>query len=343
MAVGSGDILTAIRELTNSKSMDSSELRDLLQDGILAALAKKHGGPVQAEVDIDEDRGAIRIVLLKTVVEKVEDPAREMSLEEARFEDPEFQIGDVMEIPTDFAEFGRAAVQAAKQRILQRVREGERSKIRDEFTSRVGELLSGEVQQIERGKLVIMLNRFREAEAVMPYREQNHREHYHQGEPIRAVLKKVEETPKGPRLVLSRADGLFVQALFKLEVPEMQAGTVEIRSVAREVGSRTKIAVFSRDEAVDPVGACVGVKGARVQAVVNELSGERIDIVPWSGDPERFARLALAPAKVARVFRDDTTRTIQAIVDEDQLSLAIGKNGQNVRLASELTEWKIDL
>jgi len=343
MAVGSADILLAIRELTNSKSMDRSEFRDLLQDGIVAALSKKEGGPVQAEVDIDEDRGTINIVLLKTVVDEVTEPAREVSLEEARFSDPEFQVGDVMEKNVEFADFGRAAVQAAKQRILQRVREGERTKIRDEFTSRVGELLSGEVQQIERGKLVIMLNKFREAEAVMPYREQNHREHYQQGEPIRAVLKKVEETPKGPRLILSRADGLFVKALFKLEVPEIQAGTVEIRSVAREVGSRTKIAVFSRDDAVDPVGACVGVKGARVQAVVNELNGERIDIVPWSADPERFARLALAPAKVARVFSDPATRTIQAIVDEDQLSLAIGKNGQNVRLASELTEWKIDL
>lgn len=343
MAVGSADILNAIRDLTNSKSMDRTELRELLQDGIHAALAKKHGPTVQAEVDIDEDKGTIRIVLLKTVVETVEDPAREVQLEEARFEDPEFQVGDIMEIPIDFAEFGRAAVQAAKQRILQRVREGERSKIRDEFTSRVGELLSGEVQQIERGKLVIMLNRFREAEAVMPYREQNHREHYHQGETIRAVLKKVEETPKGPRLILSRADGLFVKALFKLEVPEIQAGTVEIRAFAREVGSRTKIAVFSKDDSVDPVGACVGMKGARVQTVVNELGGERIDIVPWSADPERFARLALAPAKVARVFSDPSTRTIQAIVDEDQLSLAIGKNGQNVRLASELTEWKIDL
>jgi N utilization substance protein A len=343
MATGSADILVAIRDLTNSKSMDRSELRDLLQDGIHAALAKKHGPTVQAEVDIDEERGAIRIVLLKTVVEHVEDAAREVAVEEARFEDPDFQIGDVMEIPIDFAEFGRSAVQAAKQRILQRVREGERTKIRDEFASRVGELLSGEVQQIERGKLVIMLNKFREAEAVMPYREQNHREHYHQGEPIRAVLKKVEETPKGPRLILSRADGLFVSALFKLEVPEIQAGTVEIRAAAREVGSRTKIAVFSRDDSIDPVGACVGMKGSRVQSVVNELGGERIDIVPWSSDPERFARLALAPAKVARVFSDPASHTIQAIVDEDQLSLAIGKNGQNVRLASELTEWKIDL
>jgi N utilization substance protein A len=278
-----------------------------------------------------------------TVVDEVTDPAREISLEEARFEDQEFQVGDVMEDPVDFAEFGRMAVLAAKQRIIQRVREGERSKIRDEFSSRVGDLLSGEVQQIERGKLVIMLNKFREAEAVIPYREQNHREHFHQGDPIRAVLKRVEETPKGPRLMLSRGDPMFVKALFKLEVPEIQQGIVDIRAAAREVGNRTKIAVFSRDDSVDPVGACVGLKGSRVQAVVNELGGERIDIVPWSADPERFARLALAPARVARVFSDPATKTIQAVVDEDQLSLAIGRNGQNVRLASELTEWKIEL
>ena len=234
-------------------------------------------------------------------------------------------------------------MQAAKQRIIQRVREGERTRIRDEFATRVGDLLSGEIQQIERGKLVVMLNKFREAEAIIPYREQNHREHFHQGEPIRAVLKHIEETPKGPRLMLSRGDPLFVKALFKLEVPEIQQNIVEIRAAAREVGSRTKIAVFSRDDSIDPVGACVGLKGSRVQAVVNELGGERIDIVPWSPDPERFAKLALAPAKVARVFSDAATKTIQAVVDEDQLSLAIGRNGQNVRLASELTEWKIDL
>src|SRR6187401_1317854 len=341
--IGSAEILSAIRELTNSKQIDRTELHGLLQDGIHAALAKKHGPTVQAEVEIDERNGKINIVLLKTVVEEVTDSGREISVEEARFEDPEFQPGDVMEIPVDFAEFGRSAVQAAKQRIIQRVREGERSKIRDEFTNRVGELLSGEVQQIERGKLVVMLNKFREAEAIIPYREQNHREHYHQGEPIRAVLKRVEETPKGPRLILSRGDPLFVQALFKLEVPEIQQNIVEIRAAAREVGSRTKIAVFSRDDSIDPVGACVGLKGSRVQAVVNELNGERIDIVPWSPDPERFAKLALAPAKVARVFSDPGTKTIQAVVDEDQLSLAIGRNGQNVRLASELTGWKIDL
>ena len=340
---GSAEILVALRELANTKQIDRTEIHELLRDGILAALAKKHGPTVQAEVEIDDDKGAIRIVMLKKVVEAVEDGVTEIALEEARYEDPDYQPGDLMEIPVEFAEFGRSAVQACKQRIVQRVREGERTKIRDEFSSRVGDLLSGEIQQIERGKIVLLLNKFREAEAIIPYREKNHRETYSQGEPIRAVLKRIEETPKGPRLILSRADALFVQALFRLEVPEIQAGVVEIRAASREVGSRTKIAVVSRDDGIDPVGACVGLKGARVQAVVQELGGERIDIVPWSADPERFAKLALAPAKVARVFSEAATKTIQAVVDEDQLSLAIGRNGQNVRLASELTGWKIDL
>ncbi|HSQ29403.1 MAG TPA: transcription termination factor NusA [Gemmatimonadaceae bacterium] len=341
--VSSAEILAAFREVSNTKQLDRAELYALLQDGILAALAKRYGPNVQAEVDIDDGKGDIRIVLLKTVVANVEDSSNQISIDDAKAFDESFEVGDVMEEPIDFATFGRTAVQAAKQRIIQRVREGERTRIRDEFATRVGDLLSGEVQQIERGKLVVMLNKFREAEAIIPYREQNHREHFHQGEPIRAVLKRVEETPKGPRLILSRGDPLFVKALFKLEVPEIQQNIVEIRAAAREVGSRTKIAVFSRDDSIDPVGACVGLKGSRVQAVVNELNGERIDIVPWSPDPERFAKLALAPAKVARVFSDPGNKTIQAVVDEDQLSLAIGRNGQNVRLASELTGWKIDL
>ena len=341
--VSSIDMLSAIKELTNTKQLDRSELHLLLQDGFLAAMAKRYGPTVQAEVEIDEGRGAIKITRLRSVVSEVTDPSREISVEDARIYDEGFEVGDMLEDPVDFADFGRTAIQAAKQRIIQRVRERERTRIRDEFATRVGDLLSGEVQQIERGKLVVMLNKFREAEAIIPYREQNHREHYHQGEPIRAVLKRIEETPKGPRLILSRADGLFVKALFKLEVPEIQQGIVEIRASAREVGSRTKIAVFSRDDSIDPVGACVGLKGSRVQAVVNELGGERIDIVPWSADPERFAKLALAPARVARVFSDGVAKSIQAVVDEDQLSLAIGRNGQNVRLASELTGWKIDL
>ena len=340
---GSAEVLGAIRELTTSKQLDRTELVALLRDGIEAALMRRFGPTVKFELDFDDLKGTMRVIRLRQVVEAVEDPACQISLEEARYEDPDFVLGDQLEEEVPFSQFGRLAVQAAKQRIIQRVREGERTRIREEFASKVGELLSGEVQQIERGKLVIMLNRFKEAEAIIPYREQNHREKFHQGDTIRAVLKKLEETPKGPRLILSRADPLFVKALFKLEVPEIQQAIVEIRAWAREVGSRTKIAVISRDDAIDPVGACVGLKGSRVQAVVNELGGERIDIVPWSPDPERFARLALAPARVAKVFSDPATKTIQAVVDEDQLSLAIGRNGQNVRLASELTGWKIDL
>ena len=340
---GSAEMLAAFRELTTTKQLERSDLLDLLRDGIQAALARRYGPNVKFELTVDELQGSIRIVRLRQVVEAVEDPSAQVSLEEARYEDADFAVGDMLEEEVPFHEFGRLAVQAAKQRIIQRVREGERARIRDEFTSKVGELLSGEVQQIERGKLVLMLNKFREAEAIMPYREQNHREHFHQGDTIRAVLKRLEETPKGPRLILSRGDPLFVKALFKLEVPEIQQQIVEIRAIAREVGSRTKVAVISRDDAIDPVGACVGLKGSRVQAVVNELGGERIDIVPWSPDPERFARLALAPARVAKVFSDPEAKTIQAVVDEDQLSLAIGRNGQNVRLASELTGWKIDL
>jgi len=337
------DVASAIRELTSTKQLERSDLLELLKDGLHAALVKRYGPNVRAEIGIDELKGTIRIVLLRTVVETVEDPGSQVSLEEARFEDSDFQVGDVLEEEVPFETFGRTAVQAAKQRIIQRVREGERSRIREEFTDKVGDLLSGEVQQIERGKIVVMLAKFREAEAIIPYRDQNHREHFHQGDTIRAVLKRIEETPKGPRLILSRADPLFVKALFRLEVPEIQQAIVEIRATAREAGSRTKIAVSSRDDSIDPVGACVGLKGSRVQAVVNELGGERIDIVPWSPDPERFAKLALAPARVARVFSDPDSKTIQAIVDEDQLSLAIGRNGQNVRLASELTGWKIDL
>jgi transcription termination/antitermination protein NusA len=336
-------VLSAFRELALNKQISREELHDLIKDGILAALARRYGPNVEAEIEIDEDTGRIGITVLKEVVAEVEDSSREISLEEARWDDPEFEVGDILEVPVEFAHFGRNAVMAAKQRILQRVREGERQKILDEYSDRVGELLSGEVQQVERGKLVLLLNRSRDADAIIPWKEQNPRERYRQGEAIRAVLKKVEESPKGPRLILSRADPLFVAALFKLEVPEIQQGIVEIRAVAREVGGRTKLAVSSRDESIDPVGACVGLKGSRVRAVVQELGGERIDIVPWHPDPEIFAKRSLAPARVAKVISDYDGRVITAIVDEDQLSLAIGKNGQNVRLASQLIGWQIDL
>jgi N utilization substance protein A len=336
-------ILAAFRELTLNKSISREELHDLIKDGILAALAKRYGPNVEAEIEIDEETGRIDITVLKEVVAEVEDASRQISLEEAQWDDPEFEVGDIQEVPVAFADFGRNAVMAAKQRMLQRVREGERQKILEEYAGRVGELLSGEVQQVERGKIVVMLNRTRDADSIIPWKEQNPRERFRQGEAIRAVLKKVEETPKGPRIILSRADPLFVAALFRLEVPEIQQGIVEIRAVAREVGGRTKLAVSSRDESIDPVGACVGLKGSRVRAVVQELGGERIDIVPWHPDPEVFAKRSLAPSRVAKVISDYDARVITAIVDEDQLSLAIGRNGQNVRLASQLIGWEINL
>ena len=338
-----GQIVAALRDIGSTKDLSPDEVHDLLKDGILAGLMRIHGPNVEAEIDIDEQTGEFDIVVLRRVVEEVEDPSSEISLEKARWDDPGFEVGVIMEIPVDFTQFGRNAVMAMKQRIVQRVREGERQRIRDEFVDRVGELLSGEVQQTERGKMVVMLNRARDADAIIPWKEQNPRERFRQGDPIRAVLKKVDETPKGPRLILSRADPLFVSALFKLEVPEIYQGIVEIKRIAREVGGRTKIAVSSRDESIDPVGACVGLKGSRVQAVVSELGGERIDIVPWHPETEVFARRALAPARVSRVVSNPERQVITAIVDEDQLSLAIGRNGQNVRLASQLIGWQIDL
>lgn len=341
--MNTGLIVAAFRDIAASKSLEPDEVNELIRDGIHAGLARIYGPNVDAEITIDDVAGDIGMVVLKRVVESVEDSSAEVSVEEARWDDPTYEVGDVMEIPVEFAEFGRNAVMAAKQRIVQLVREGERQRIRDEYTSRIGDMLSGEVQQIERGKLVLILNQSREAEAIIPWKEQNPRERFRQGESIRCVLKKVEESPKGPRLIFSRADPLFVAALFKLEVPEIYQGIVEIKELTREVGGRTKIAVHSRDDSIDPVGACVGLKGSRVQAVVSELGGERIDIVPWHPDPEVFARRALAPARVAKVMSDPRRQVITAIVDEDQLSLAIGRNGQNVRLASQLIGWQIDL
>ena len=341
--MNAGQMVAALRDVASTKSLTHDEVNDLLKDGILAGLARIHGPNVQAEIKVDDISGEVEIIVLRRVVEVVEDPSSEISLEEAQWDDDSFEVGDVMEVPVDFTQFGRNAVMAVKQSIVQRVREGERQRIRDEFADRVSELLSGEVQQIERGKIVVMLNRSRDAEAIIPWKEQNPRERFRQGDPIRAVLKKVEETPKGPRLILSRADPLFVAALFRLEVPEIYQGIVELRELAREVGGRSKIAVSSRDDSIDPVGACVGLKGSRVQAVVSELGGERIDIVPWHPDTEVFARRALAPARVAKVISNADRQVITAIVDEDQLSLAIGRNGQNVRLASQLIGWQIDL
>ncbi len=337
-------IIAAFREMTANKSISRDELHDLIKDGIVAALAKRYGPNVEAEITIDEATGRIGIVVLKEVVQEVQDSSREISLEEARWDDPEFEVGDIQEVPVEFEQFGRNAVMAAKQRILQRVREGERQKIRDEYEDRVGELLSGEVQQVERGKLVV------HAEPLA----RRGRHHPLEGaEPARAVPPGRDRSAPCSRRWRRRPRGRASSCRVRTRsswrrssswrCPEIQQGIVEIRGVAREVGGRSKLAVSSRDESIDPVGACVGLKGSRVRAVVQELGGERIDIVPFHPDPEMFAKRALAPARVAKVISDYEKRVMTAIVDEDQLSLAIGRNGQNVRLASQLIGWQMDL
>jgi N utilization substance protein A len=337
------EIVDALKAVVATKNLSADEVNELLKEGIRAGLGRIYGPTVQAEISINDQSGGVDILVLRRVVEGVQDSSSEISLDEARWDDEGFEIGDVMEIPVEFSDFGRNAVMAVKQKIIQLVRENERDRIRYEFEDKIGQLVSGEVQQIESGKIIILVNGAPDADALIPWKEQNPRERFRQGDPIRSVLKRVEETPKGPRLILSRGAPIFVGALFNLEVPEIQQGIIEIKEIAREVGGRTKLAVYSHDESIDPVGSCVGLRGSRVQAVVQELGGERIDIVPWHAEPEVFARRSLAPARVSKIMSDSVRRVITAIVNEDQLSLAIGRNGQNVRLASQLIGWQIDL
>jgi N utilization substance protein A len=342
---GSAEILTALRELANSKQIERGELHELLKDGIHAALAKKHGPTVQAEVEIDDAKGDIRIVILKKVVEEVDRRHRiEISLEEARYEDPDFQVGRHHgDSRSSSPSSGAPRCRPRSSGSCSASARASATKIRDEFSSRVGDLLSGEMQQIERGKIVLMLNKFREAEAIIPYREQNHRETYTQGEPVRAVLKKIEETPKGPRLILSRADALFVQALFKLEVPEIQSGhRRDPRRVARsrEPHQDRRRLAGRRDRSRRRVRGPEGLARAGRRERARRRAHRHRAVV---GRPRALRQARPRPGEGRRVFSEPTTKTIQAVVDEDQLSLAIGRNGQNVRLASELTGWKIDL
>lgn len=302
------EILEAFGQLTREKAIDKSEVVELVKAGMLAAVRRKYGAEAEADILVDPASGEIDIYLLKEVVEEVEDPSRQMTVAEAKelpyvnepWGDGDPEIGQIAEIPLDFRTFGRNAIQAAKQMIIQKVREEERNRIREEYEERVGDLVSGTVQQVDRGNALVFLDR--RTEALLPGREQVRREYLRQGETVRALLLDIKETNKGPQLILSRTHPDFVRALFALEVPEVFQGIVEIRAIAREPGSRSKIAVWSRDQHVDPVGACVGLKGSRVQAVVSELGGERIDIVPWTDDPRQFIAQALSPAEVYKII-----------------------------------------
>jgi N utilization substance protein A len=316
----------AFNDLIREKRIDKKLLMETLEAAV---------------VEVSEDgRGGLELYLVKTVVEQVESPASEISIEEALEIDEEIKAGDQVKIYMPFADFGRNAIQIAKQILTQKLREFERDRTYDEYKNRVGEIVSGSVQQIDRNGILVNLGN---AEATMPKKEQIRRERYNQGSSIRACIVKVDKEAKGPMVTVSRTSPEFLKKLFAQEVPEIYEGIIEVKSVAREAGGRSKIAVYSRDDRVDAVGACVGMKGSRVQAVVNELSGERIDIVPWNDDISAFVSRALSPAKISGVRVDSENKTVLVVVEEEQLSLAIGKEGQNVRLASRLTGWQIDL
>jgi N utilization substance protein A len=334
------DLSRIIDQVGKDKGIDKKIIIEALEQALLAAARKKFGPKQEIEAKYNEEAGEIELFQFKTVVKEVKNPATEISLAEAKELDADVQIGDSLGTKIDISEFGRIAAQTAKQVIIQRVKDAERENIYEDFKDRKGEVISGTVQRFEKGSIIVNLGR---TEAVIPQQELIPRETYKPGDRIRAYVLDVRKTPRGPQIILSRTNPNFIIKLFELEVPEIAEGIVKIISAAREPGSRAKIAVYSRDADIDPVGACVGLKGSRVQAVVQELRGEKIDIIPWSDDPAKFVCNALAPAEISKVIINQENKSMEVIVEDDQLSLAIGRRGQNVRLAAKLTDWKIDI
>ncbi len=336
-------IMEALNQITRERRVDKALLFETLELGLTTAVKKKYGNNAVVFVEIDEEHGQLRPYLVKTVVEdenEIEDPVCQLTLEEAHEIDPKLKLGDEVRQLLKFSDFGRNAIALAKQVLVQRVREVERGKVFDEYKARVGEILTGTVQQQDRTGVLVSLGK---AEAFLPKKETIRRERWHQGLPIKAYMIEVLDVGKGPQVILSRTHPGLVEKLFESEVPEIYDSIVEIKNVARDAGGRSKIAVYSNDDRVDAVGACVGMKGSRVQAVVKELSGERVDIVPWSEEAQQFVTKALSPARVSSMRVDRDKQEMTVVVEDDQLSLAIGREGQNVRLAVKLTGWKIDL
>jgi len=334
------ELKRVIDQVSREKGVDREVLIKTLEEAVKAAAKKKLGPSYDLEVTFNEEMGEIEVFEFKDVVEKVTDEHVEVSLEEAHRIDPESEIGDSLGIKMDTDEFGRIAAQSAKQVIMQRLREAERNIVYGDYKDRRGEIVHGIVQRFDKGGIIVNLGR---TEADLPLKEQIPKEVYKQGDRVRAYILDVKQFSRGPQIILSRTHPNFLSALFENEVPEIAEGIVSIVQVAREPGSRAKIAVTSRDSDVDPVGACVGMKGSRVQAVVQELRGEKIDIVPWDPDPAKFICNALAPAEIIRVIVDEDDHSMEVVVPDDQLSLAIGKRGQNVRLASKLSGWHLDV
>lgn len=330
----------AIEQIVKEKGIDRAVVIEAMEQAVLTAANKKYRNTRDLEARYNPDSGEVELFEFVTVVEEVLDSYKEIDLDEAREIDPEVEVGDSLGEKLDASGFTRIAAQTAKQVIIQKVREAERETIFNEYSDRQWEIITGMVRRFEKGELLVDLGR---AEAVLPSKEQMPREVYRPGDRIRAIITEIRMTTKGPQIILSRTHPSMLAKLFEAEVPEIAEGIVEINAVVRDPGSRAKVAVSSNDRDIDPVGACVGMRGARVQNVVSELRGEKIDIIPWSEDIARFACNALSPAQVSKVFVDEDNRTLEIIVADDQLSLAIGKRGQNVSLAARLTGCRIDI
>lgn len=336
----SRELINVIEQISREKGIKGNVILEAVKAALLSAAKKRYGVTDNLQVEIDSKSGQIQVILIKRIVEEVTNPKEELSLEEARTMDEEADLGDEIGAVIEVGDFGRIAAQAAKQVIFQKVREAEWDAVYKDFIDRQGELVHGVILGQENRNYIVDLGK---TEGLLPVKEQIPRESFKRGDRIKAYLLEVKPSAKGPQLILSRTHPNFVSKLFATEVPEIYERIVEIKDVVREPGDRTKISVFSKDTAVDPVGACVGMKGSRVQAVVRELRGEKIDIIPWSEDPRVFIAEALSPAVVDRVGINEEEKSALVVVTDQQLSLAIGKKGQNVRLAAKLSNWKIDI
>jgi N utilization substance protein A len=334
------ELLQIADAVAREKAIDRGIVITAMEDAIAKAARSRYGAETDVHAEIDEKTGDLRLTRHMLVVEAVENPSNQITFEEARKRHPAAQVGDTIADPLPPLEYGRIAAQSAKQVIVQKVREAERDRQYAEYKDRIGDIVNGIVKRVEYGNVVVDLGR---GEAIVRRDELLPREVFRNGDRIRAYIYDVRREPRGPQIFLSRTHPQFTSKLFAQEVPEIYDGIVEVKAVARDPGSRAKIAVISRDSSVDPVGACVGMRGSRVQAVVNELQGEKIDIIPWSPDIATFVVNALAPAEVAKVVLDEDKERIEVVVPDQQLSLAIGRRGQNVRLASQLTGWDIDI
>ncbi len=334
------DIKHVVDQISRDKGIEREVLIKALEEALRSAAKKKFGSKVDIEVQYNEETGEIEVFQFKEVVEKVTDPDLQISMEEGYKLDPECAVGDSLGTKMDTSTFGRIAAQSAKQVIIQKMKDAENDAIYSSYIDRKGEIINGIVQRIDRGNMIVNLGH---TEGILPAREQVPRETYRRGDRIRAYIMDVLHDTRGPQIVLSRTHPNFLINLFKTEVPEINEGIVKVMGTAREPGVRAKFAVASNDSDIDPVGACVGMKGSRVQNVVQELRGEKIDIISWQIDPAKFVCNALAPAEISRVIIDEENRSMEVIVPDEFLSIAIGKNGQNVRLASKLTKWRLDV